>query len=67
MRSSVLTRTLASIDRAGLRAAAIAFVISLAAGLIAASPVCDGLRGLSLDLMTALRWRMFGNPLAPAA
>ena len=57
----------ASLDRARLRAAAVAFLISLAAGLLAASPVCDGLRGLSLDLLTALRWRAFGNPHAPAA
>jgi serine phosphatase RsbU (regulator of sigma subunit) len=59
--------TLASVDRARLRAAAVALLISLAAGLLAASPVCDGLRGLSLDLMTALRWRAFGNPHPPAA
>jgi serine phosphatase RsbU (regulator of sigma subunit) len=54
-------------DPARLRAAAVAGLISLAAGLAAASPLCDGLRGLSLDLMTALRWRVFGNPLPPAA
>jgi len=55
-----------AIDRERLRAAGIALLISLAAALLAASPACDGLRGLSLDLMTALRWRIFGNPQPPA-
>jgi serine phosphatase RsbU (regulator of sigma subunit) len=48
-------------DPARLRAAAAAFLISLCAGLLAASPVFDGLRGLSLDVLTMLRWRSFGN------
>ena len=56
-----------TLDRASLRAAAVALLVSLAAGGLAASPVCDGLAGLSLDLLTALRWRAFGNPHPPAA
>jgi len=57
----------ALIDPARRRAAAAAFLIALAAGLVAASPVLDGLRGLSLDVLTALRWRAFGNPYPPAS
>jgi serine phosphatase RsbU (regulator of sigma subunit)/CHASE2 domain-containing sensor protein len=52
-------------DRAHLRAAAVALLVALAAGLLAASPVFDGLSGLSLDLLTALRWRVFGNAHPP--
>ena len=44
-----------------LRAAAAAFLIALSAGLLAASPAFDGLRGLSIDVLTMLRWRAFGN------
>jgi serine phosphatase RsbU (regulator of sigma subunit)/CHASE2 domain-containing sensor protein len=58
---------LASLDRARLHAAAIAVLIALAAAVLVASPLCDGLRGLSLDLATALRWRVFGSPEPPAA
>src|SRR5215469_16458638 len=56
-----------TIDPARRRAAAAALSIALAAGLIAASPVLDGLRGLSLDVLTALRWHAFGNPYPPAS
>jgi serine phosphatase RsbU (regulator of sigma subunit)/CHASE2 domain-containing sensor protein len=48
-------------DRVRLRAAAVAFSIALCAGLLAASPAFDRLRGLSLDALTMLRWRAFGN------
>jgi CHASE2 domain-containing sensor protein len=44
-----------------IRAVAAAFLIALCAGLLAASPAFDGLRGLSIDLLTAARWRIFGN------
>jgi adenylate cyclase len=54
-------------DRARLRAAAAAFLIALAAGLVAASPALDGLRGFSIDLLTMLRWRAFGNANPPAS
>src|SRR5690242_17515487 len=50
---------------AHLRAAAVALLVSIAAGLLAASPVFDGLRGLSLDALTGLRWRIFGNAYPP--
>jgi CHASE2 domain-containing sensor protein len=53
------------IDRAGLRVASIALLVSIGAGLLAASPALDGLAGLSLDVLTALRWRIFGNPHPP--
>ena len=54
-------------DRLRLRAAAAGALIALAAGLLAASPAFDGLRGLSIDLLTMLRWRAFGNAHPPAA
>jgi serine phosphatase RsbU (regulator of sigma subunit) len=50
-----------------LRAATAAFLIALAAGLVAASPALDGFRGLSIDLLTMLRWRAFGNAHALAS
>src|SRR5215831_16852782 len=46
---------------ARLRAAAVPILIALTAGIVAASPVLDGWRGLSIDLLTMLRWRLFGN------
>lgn len=49
------------------RAALAAFLIALVAGLVAASPVLDGVRGLSIDILTALRWRVFGNPHTPSS
>jgi adenylate cyclase len=42
------------------RDALAAFVIAVMAGVAAASPLLDGLRGLSIDALTALRWRAFG-------
>ncbi|MFL4970957.1 MAG: SpoIIE family protein phosphatase [Xanthobacteraceae bacterium] len=50
-----------------LRAAPAAVLIALAAGLVAASPAFDGLRGLSIDVLTMLRWRAFGNVHLPAS
>jgi serine phosphatase RsbU (regulator of sigma subunit)/CHASE2 domain-containing sensor protein len=50
-----------------LRAAAAAFLIALCAGFLAASPAVDPLRGLSIDVLTWLRWRAFGNAHPPAA
>jgi adenylate cyclase len=44
-----------------------AFVIALSAGLLAASPAFDGLRGLSIDVLTMLRWRTFGNAHLPTS
>src|SRR6202035_6053705 len=54
-------------DPARLRAAAAGALIALAAGLVEASPLFDGLRGLSIDLLTMLRWRAFGDRYVPAA
>src|SRR3984957_1692573 len=54
-------------DRARLRAAAAGALIALAAALVAAAPAVDGLRGLSIDLLTMLRWHAFGNAHPPAA
>jgi adenylate cyclase len=48
-----------------LRAASAAFVIALVASLVVASPLLDPLRGLSIDILTALRWRIFGNAHPP--
>jgi adenylate cyclase len=48
-----------------LRAAFAAFLIALAASLFAASPALDPLRGLSIDIFTALRWRIYGNSQPP--
>jgi adenylate cyclase len=50
-----------------LHAAAAAFLIALSAGLLAASPAFDGLRGLSIDVLTMLRWRAFGNAHLPTS
>jgi adenylate cyclase len=50
-----------------LRAALAALLISLAAALFVVSPALDAARGLSIDWLTALRWRTFGNVHQPAA
>src|SRR4051794_24487496 len=47
--------------RARLHALFAAFLIAAVASLIVASPALDTLRGLSIDILTALRWRVFGN------
>jgi len=52
-------------DATRLRAAFAAFLIALVASLVAASPALDPLRGLSIDVLTALRWRIFGNAHPP--
>ena len=57
---------IARLDAARLRAAFAALLIALAATLVAASPALDRLRGLSIDILTALRWRIFGNAHPPA-
>ncbi len=50
-----------------LRAALAALLISLAAALFVVSPALDAVRGLSIDWLTALRWRTFGNTHQPTA
>lgn len=47
------------------RTAAVGAVIALCTGLLAASPAFDGLRGWSIDLLTMLRWRVFGDLHSP--
>ena len=48
-----------------LRANAIGIGIALVVALVAASPVFDWWRGLSIDLLTMARWHVFGNSHAP--
>src|SRR5262249_15132923 len=57
----------ARLDAPPLRAALAASLIALAASLVAASPALDPLRGLSIDILTALRWRIYGNSQPPEA
>src|SRR5665213_826963 len=44
----------------------VTLVLALLAGVAVATPPFDTLRGLSLDVLTALRWRAFGNAEPPA-
>jgi serine phosphatase RsbU (regulator of sigma subunit)/CHASE2 domain-containing sensor protein len=57
---------LARIGGARLRAASVVLLVSVGVGLLAASPAFDRLSGLSLDMLTALRWRVCGNQHPPA-
>lgn len=41
--------------------------IALACAALSVSPALDPIRGLSLDILTALRWRMFASAPDPAA
>ena len=50
-----------------LRDAGAALVIAVLAGLLILAPPLDRLHGLSIDLLTALRWRVFGNMHEPQA
>jgi serine phosphatase RsbU (regulator of sigma subunit) len=54
-------------DPVRLRAAAAGVLIAVSAGLLAASPALDGLQGFSIDLLTMLRWRAFGDAYPPAS
>jgi serine phosphatase RsbU (regulator of sigma subunit)/CHASE2 domain-containing sensor protein len=54
-------------DPIRLRAAAAGILISLFAALVAASPAFDLWRGFSIDVLTTLRWHIFGNPRSPAS
>src|SRR5688500_3148715 len=49
------------------RDALVAIAIALISGLVAASPLLENTRGLSLDVLTALRWELFGSKHQPAA
>jgi class 3 adenylate cyclase/CHASE2 domain-containing sensor protein len=50
---------------ARLRDAGAVLVIAVLAGLLILAPPLDRLHGLSIDLLTALRWRVFGNMHEP--
>jgi serine phosphatase RsbU (regulator of sigma subunit) len=54
-------------DPVRLRAAAAGVLIALAAGLLAASPALDGFPSFSIDVLTMLRWRVFGAAYPPAS
>ena len=46
--------------RINARHAVFAVAVAVAAALLAASPLCESLRGVSIDVLTALRWQAFG-------
>lgn len=43
----------------------VALALALVAGISVATPLFDGLRGLSLDALTGLRWKILGNDRPP--
>ena len=43
----------------------VALVLAAVAGVVVATPPFDGLRGLTLDVLTGLRWRILGNAHPP--
>lgn len=45
----------------------IAVAIALVSGLIATAPLLESVHGLSLDVLTALRWELYGARRQPAA
>jgi len=53
--------------RIGVRHALVAAAIAVMAGLATTWPEFDGVRGLSIDVLTALRWHLFGQTRDPAA
>ncbi len=53
-------------DKVQLRAALAALLIACVTALVAASPALDIFHGRSIDILTALRWRAFGNAHKPA-
>lgn len=54
-------------DPVRLRAAAAGVLIAFGAGLVAASPALDWVRGFSIDFLTMLRWHAFGDPHRPSS
>ncbi len=50
---------------ARLRDAGAAVIIALCAALIGLSPALERLSGLSIDILTALRWHVFGGIHSP--
>lgn len=53
--------------RINARHALFGIAVALAAALLAASPLCEPLRGISIDVLTLLRWQAFGPHHDPAA
>src|SRR3954468_13055695 len=53
-------------ERARLRNLFAGAAIALASSVVVASPVLDGVRGLSIDVLTGLRWHVFGQRYDPA-
>lgn len=53
--------------RTALRQSLVAVALALAVGIAVATPPFDLLRGLSLDVLTGLRWAAFGNATPPEA
>jgi adenylate cyclase len=49
------------------RDVAVVLLIALAAGILGASPLLDRQRGLSIDLLTDLSWRLLGQRHAPSS
>jgi class 3 adenylate cyclase len=54
-------------DPVRLRAALAALLVAAIVAVVAASPALDRFRGLSIDVLTALHWRVFGSVRAPPA
>jgi len=50
---------------ARLRGALAVLLIALVTTVFVVSPALDRLRGLSIDILSALRWRMYGNAYPP--
>jgi hypothetical protein len=53
--------------RARRRDALAVTVIAMVLGLLFSSPALDLVHGLSLDVLTALRWRILGNRHDPGS
>ncbi len=53
--------------RVSRREALAAIVIALVCGIVTALPAFDAVRGLSIDVLTALRWEVFGQRYDPAS
>src|ERR1700730_8000773 len=54
-------------ERVRARDAVAAFAIALVAGIVAVVPPFDLLQGWSIDVLTALRWRVYGNHYEPSS
>ena len=50
-----------------VRDACAALIVAVCAGSVTALPALDALHGLSIDVLTALRWHVYGPTQAPAS